>query len=105
MQRGFNGKRSCNPLTPEYFYPGGTENVNTMNDPYGEKTCSMSKANFKTASNKGIQALKDKSVAGAASSKAASSLKSDIAVSEHAKKSNRPQTAKPFAGGSSKRSE
>lgn len=47
LKKAFVGKRCLNPLEPIYFYPGGTENVNTLNDPYGTKTCSMSQANFR----------------------------------------------------------
>ena len=48
------GSKPRNPLNPSYFYPGGAENMNTLNDPYGEKTNSMSAANFKTAKNFGV---------------------------------------------------
>ena len=36
LKKAFVGQRNLNPLMPNYFYPGGTENVNTLNDPYGE---------------------------------------------------------------------
>lgn len=36
------GNRHLNPLDPEYVYPGGTENINSLNDPFGQKTSSMS---------------------------------------------------------------
>ena len=42
LKRGLNGKRVIDPLDPNYFYPGGAENINTANDPYGLKNCSMS---------------------------------------------------------------
>ena len=42
LKKAFVGKRNLNPLEPNYFYPGGAENINTMNDPYGLKNCSMS---------------------------------------------------------------
>jgi len=54
LKKAFKGNRSVNPLTPNYLYPGGTENVDAMNDPYGEKVSSMSAANFKTATNFGV---------------------------------------------------
>lgn len=39
--------RVTNPLDPQYKYLGNTEvSVKDMNDPYGEKGCSMSKTNF-----------------------------------------------------------
>ena len=41
-KRGFQGQRHCNPLSPQYFYPGETENHNSQNDPYGERNNSMS---------------------------------------------------------------
>lgn len=50
LKRGLNGKRVIDPLDPSYFYPGGTENINTANDPYGLKNCTMSQANFRQAS-------------------------------------------------------
>lgn len=58
LKKAFVGKRNLNPLEPVYFYPGGTENLNTMNDPYGLKTCSMAKANFRVASAFGVNTLK-----------------------------------------------
>lgn len=58
LKRAFVGKRNLNPLEPNYFYPGDAENANNVNDPFGEKTCSMSAANFKTAVNFGVKALK-----------------------------------------------
>lgn len=58
LKRAPVGKRNVNPLEPNYFYPGATENINTVNDPYGERTNSMSAANFKTATNFGVKALK-----------------------------------------------
>ena len=60
----------------------------------------MSKANFASAKTLGVKGLKEQVQvsAGAASSKAASSIKSDIAASENARKSNRPQTAMPVPG-------
>lgn len=100
MKRSFAGNRCLDPLNPQYFYPGGAENINVINDPYGEVTCSMSKANFASAKTLGVKGLKEQVQvsAGAASSKAASSIKSDIAASENARKSNRPQTAMPVPG-------
>ena len=59
MKRAFVGNRSVNPLSPSYFYPGGTENINIANDPYGEKLCSMSAANFQTVKTFGLKAVKD----------------------------------------------
>ena len=59
LKRGLSGKRVINPLEPSYFYPGGTENVNTLNDPYGLKNCSMSQANFQTAQKLGVTALRE----------------------------------------------
>ena len=56
LKRGFIGEQRNvnNPLTPSYFYPGGAENIDLQNDPFGHKTCSMSKANFKKASEQGV---------------------------------------------------
>ena len=79
LKKAPEGTRHLNPLTPNYAYLGGNENMNTLNDPYGEKTCSMSAANFKTAQNFGAKALKQSdnqsqvSAAGADKSKCASS--------------------------------
>ena len=74
LKRGLTGNRIIDPLDPSYFYPGGTENINTANDPYGLKNCSMSQANFRQASQLGVQALKNQNAQG---------------------NSARPQTAKP----------
>mmetsp|Transcript_7930 Transcript_7930/g.13308 ORF Transcript_7930/g.13308 Transcript_7930/m.13308 type:complete len:158 (+) Transcript_7930:671-1144(+) len=39
--------RVSNPLQPTYVYPGATESpIDILNDPYGEKGCSMSKVNL-----------------------------------------------------------
>ena len=59
LKRAPKGDRSINPLEPQYQYPGNRENINTANDPYGFKTCSMSQANFKTATSLGIKAVKE----------------------------------------------
>lgn len=79
LKRGLPGNRIIDPLEPNYFYPGGTENINTANDPYGLKNCSMSQANFRQASQFGVHALKE-------------SHKNSNAYSQA---SARPQTAKP----------
>lgn len=74
LKHAFVGNRHVNPLEPNYFYPGGAENINSANDPYGERTCSMSAANFKTATNFGVKALKKdfSQAAGVKSEKASS---------------------------------
>ena len=85
-----------NPLSPSYFYPGGAENVNAMNDPYGEKTSSMGQANFRIATKFGAKALSSTaSAAGLNSVKAGSSAKSELAASECGSRKQRPQTAVP----------
>ena len=33
--RGGTGARNCNPLEPSYFYPGGAENIDHLNDAFG----------------------------------------------------------------------
>lgn len=44
--------RDINPLDPVYQIPGRNETpVDLINDPYGEKGCSMSKQNFKSSKN------------------------------------------------------
>lgn len=63
LKRGLVGKRVINPLEPNYFYPGGTENINTVNDPYGTRNSSMSQANFYKAATFGVQALKEPAAA------------------------------------------
>ncbi len=72
MKRIPPGNRKCNPLTPSYFYPGAAEKQDAVaNDPYGEKTCSMSQANFNRVKQLGVDAVKDEvakeRVAGASS--------------------------------------
>ena len=64
LKRAPQGTRNINPLDPEYQYLGGTENINTNNDPYGNRHSSMSKANFRLASAQGVQAMKEQSAAG-----------------------------------------
>ena len=39
--------RKLNPLQPEYRYPGGQENINYLNDPYGASGSSVSAMNLK----------------------------------------------------------
>ena len=94
LRKAPTGNRHLNPLEPNYFYPGGAENINTLNDMYGEKTCSMSAANFKTATNFGSKALKEAdatSAAGAENSKCAGSQKAPSeAGTQQSKKSARP---------------
>ena len=46
LKRGAGSDRHINPLNPFYQYPGGTENINLQNDPFGVTTCSMGPANF-----------------------------------------------------------
>ena len=89
LKKAFVGKRNINPLEPNYFYPGGSENVNHLNDPYGEKTNSMSAVNFKTAVNFGPKALKEEVAAGVDSEKSVKN--SEAARSKQP--SIRPQTA------------
>jgi len=86
-----------NPLTPSYFYPGGAENIDLQNDPFGHKTCSMSKANFKKASEQGVQAVKEEVevVAGASSQKigAFNKMATEVAISE--KQASRKSVIRP----------
>ena len=49
LKRACTTKRCLNPLEPSYVIPGHSEYLNTINDPYGERTSSMAKANFKIA--------------------------------------------------------
>ena len=61
---GTTGQRNCNPLEPNYFYPGGAENIDHLNDAYGlaqrqQEKSSMGVSNFRKASALGINALKE----------------------------------------------
>lgn len=53
-----------------------------MNDPYGEKTCSMSKANFQKAATFGVKTLKEDAAA--------------VSQERASARQSRPQTAKPI---------
>ena len=61
---GNAGIRNINPLDPSYFYPGGAENIDHLNDAFGlaqrqQEKSSMGVANFRKASALGINALKE----------------------------------------------
>ena len=95
LKRGTGSNRQSNPLNPFYEYPGGTENINLQNDPFGETTCSMGPANFAKAQKQGPGSLRFSAPAGVESEKAASvkSAAQKSQLSSAAKVSNRPQTA------------
>ena len=73
LKRGPQGTRHSNPLNPDYQILGGSENINAQNDPWGERFCSMSKANFRKAQTDGVEAMKKEVAAQSAVGSAAGS--------------------------------